>query len=194
MKVFVDFDDTLVKSRKAIVNCINDMFHLSRTEDDITDWGFRSLKSDLTSKDVEGLFESDAFWDSVEIYDGAVETLQDNEVYLCTFGTTKNLQRKSQFLVEHNLPYYEAFVNSDYGKTMKDKKQFDMAGAVQIGDTWQELEHTNADVKILFKDYRDYPWQQIPPNAEVYVVDTWEEISEILGWYAKHGSSCNTVD
>ena len=71
---------------------------------------------------------------------------------------------------------------------MKDKKRFDMAGAIQIGDTWQELEQTNASIKILFKDYHDYSWQQVPPNAEVYIVDTWKEISDIIGWYAKYGS------
>lgn len=188
MKVFVDFDDTLVKSRKSIVKCINDMFHLSRTEDDVTDWGFRSLKGDLTKKELEGLFESDAFWNNVEFYEGAIDTLAGHDVYLCTVGTTENLRRKSQFLSEHSLPYHEAFVNSDRGQTMKDKKMFDMAGAIQIGDTWQELEQTNASIKILFKDYRDYSWQQVPPNAEVYIVDTWKEISDIIGWYAKYGS------
>ena len=194
MKIFVDFDDTLVKSRRAIVKCVNDMFHLSRTEDDITDWGFRSLKSDFTRKDVEGLFESDTFWNNVELYEGAVETLKGHEVHLCTVGTKKNLQRKAEFLSKHSLPYLPAFVNSDEGKSQKDKKSFDMAGAIQIGDTWQELEHTNASVKILFKDYHDYPWQEVPPNAEVYIVDTWKEISEIIGWCSKYGSPCNAAD
>lgn len=185
MKIFCDFDNTLAKTNEAIVKCVNEKFHLGCKEEDISDWGYRSLYSGMTEADIENFFESDTFWNNVCLYTGALDVLKGHEVHLCTVGTSKNLAKKRAFAESNG--FIPAFVNSDYGYHSSDKKMFDMSGAIQIGDTWREMEYTNADVKILFKDYHDYEWQQVPPNVDVYIVDSWEEISDIIRWYGLYG-------
>ena len=185
MKVFYDFDDTLVKSSKAIVKCVNEKFHLGRTENDITDWGYRSLCSKLTGSDVERFFESDIFWDNLEVYENALETLWGHDIHCCTVGTTKNLERKQLFLEDYDLGSDNYMLDSELGFKMKDKRLINMAGGIQIGDTYKELAYTNASVKILFKSYHDYPWQQVPPDETIYIVNEWLEIADIIRWCEK---------
>ena len=39
---------------------------------------------------------------------------------------------------------------------------------------------------ILYKNYHDYSWQQIEPNDNIYVVDSWEQICSILDFISKN--------
>lgn len=174
-----------MKSSKSIVKCVNEEFHLGRTENDITDWGYRSLCSKLTSSDVERFFESDTFWNSLEIHENALETLWGYDSHCCTLGTAKNLELKQRFLENNSLGSDHYMLDTGLGYTMKDKRRINMAGGIQIGDTHKELAHTNASVKVLFKSYHDYPWQKVPPNETIYLVDEWLEIADIIRWCEK---------
>lgn len=116
------------------------------------------------------------------MFDGAVDILGDNDVSLCTCGNEENLRRKHLFLVEHGLPYKEAFIDTRTGFG-RDKCRFDMTGAIQIDDRTDALLHTNAAVKILFKNFHNHEWQRVPAGADIYAVDTWDEIKEIMGWF-----------
>ena len=192
MKIFVDFDDTLAKSSEVVVEYLNQRYGLNKTTKDIHDWCYRSVCKQMTSTLVEAIYSGDYFWNNIRLFDKAVDILSEHDVYLCTCGSDANLGRKSAFLKERRLPYKEAFVNTADGKTGKDKRMYDMAGAIQIDDRVDALLYTNAAVKILFKNGNDYTWQKLPKHTNILVVNTWDEIEEIVRWYSDNQdfSSC----
>lgn len=182
LRVFVDFDDTLARSSETVVNYFNERYGLSKTEDDIHDWCYRSIYRGSSPELTNAIYAGDYFWSNVKLFDGAVDILDGHNVSLCTCGNEENLRRKHLFLVEHGLPYKEAFIDTRTGFG-RDKCRFDMTGAIQIDDRTDALLHTNAAVKILFKNFHNHEWQHIPAGANIYAVDTWDEIKEIMGWF-----------
>ena len=184
MKVFVDFDDTLARSSETVVKYLNQKYGLNKTADDVHDWCFRSIWKYMNPLLVEIIFASDFFWSDIRLFDKAVDVLRGHEVTLCTCGSKKNLECKRKFIADNNLGYAEAFVDiSDGTKSGKDKRDFDMAGAIQIDDRVDSLLYTNAAVKILFKNGHNHTWQIVPAGSGIYAVDTWDEIEEIVRWF-----------
>lgn len=184
MKIFVDFDDTLAMSSATVVQYLNERYGLSKAVADVHDWCYRSIYRHMTPKMVEDIYAGDYFWENVNLFHNAVDILRGHEVTVCSCGCSENLRRKAQFLSESSLGYGMAFINTEGGKKSgKDKCEFDMAGAIQIDDRVDSLLYTNAAVKILFKNGNNHTWQNVPSGANIYVVDTWEEIKELLRWF-----------
>lgn len=184
MKIFVDFDDTLAMSNATVVNYLNEKYGLSKTVNDVHDWCYRSVYRHMTPKMVEDVYAGDYFWNNVALFRDAVDILRGHDVTVCSCGCSENLRRKAQFISESALGYGIAFIDTQGGrKSGRDKCEFDMAGAVQIDDRVDSLLYTNAAVKILFKNGNSHTWQKIPAGADIYVVDTWQEIEELLRWF-----------
>lgn len=184
MKIFVDFDDTLAMSSATAVNYLNEKYGLSKTVNDVHDWCYRSVYRHMTPKMVEDVYAGDYFWNNVALFRDAVDILRGHDVTVCSCGCSENLRRKAQFISESALGYGIAFIDTKGGrKSGRDKCEFDMAGAVQIDDRVDSLLYTNAAVKILFKNGNSHTWQKIPAGADIYVVDTWQEIEELLRWF-----------
>ena len=53
MKVFCDFDNTLVMSDRTIIDMINKKYKINKTENDIHDWGYRSILENIKKEEVE---------------------------------------------------------------------------------------------------------------------------------------------
>lgn len=184
MKIFVDFDDTLAMSSVTVVQYLNERYGLNKAVNDVHDWCYRSIYRHMTPKMVEDIYAGDYFWENVNLFHNAVDILRGHEVTICSCGCSENLRRKAQFLSERSLGYGMAFISTEGGKKSgKDKCEFDMAGAIQIDDRVDSLIYTNAAVKILFKNGNNHTWQNVPSGANIYVVDTWEEIKELLRWF-----------
>ena len=58
-----------------------------------------------------------------------------------------------------------------------------MRNGNQIDDRMDCLRHTNAAVKILLRNNANYSWNIPDVNMEnLYVVNSWEEIQEIINF------------
>ena len=71
MKVFCDFDNTLVMSDRRIIDMINKKYKINKTENDIHDWGYRSILENITKEEVESMYESDYFFDNVKFFENS---------------------------------------------------------------------------------------------------------------------------
>lgn len=177
MKIFCDFDDTLVRSSKKVVEIINSDFGTSKTEDDVKDWGYKSIYHGMNKQIIDKIFADERFFINLEFFDGALEFLSNRDVEFCTLGTKENLKRKYNFLKE-NFPSGFSYSGLEHG----DKSSIDMSGGIQIDDKVSYLENTNASVKILFRNYKNLDYQIIPPNSNIYSVNSWEEIEQLVSF------------
>ena len=41
--VYVDFDNTIVESNQRVIEILNERYGLSKTEDDLVDYGYKSI-------------------------------------------------------------------------------------------------------------------------------------------------------
>ena len=66
-----------------------------------------------------------------------------------------------------------------------------MSNGIQIDDNFGCLK-PNATLKILYKSFNQFPWQEPDSDDEYIAVNTWEEIDSILDFYGKY--NCKTLE
>ena len=183
--IYIDIDDVILKSSDMILKMIYNLYGDTkkvRTNPEMLSWNFKSVYRDLTQEKLNEFFESDYFWENVELNQKILKVIEqlkeDYNWIFVTIGTDKNLEKKYQYLKQHELGKNEGF--GFYGVNEKEsKKTVKMFEGIQIDDNYNLLKDTDARVKILYKDgnntnYNNY--FNIKDNLnKLYVVD--DEIS-----------------
>lgn len=184
IKLFLDFDETLVKTIKSFVDVKNSIDGSNVDYRDCKKWDFTDVFPNLTKEEMYEIFDSFDFFDRLELFEGAVDTLVElmdcYEYNFVTMGKQANLFRKEYFLIDKLIDFASyGFIAVDEEK-YSDKSHVDMEDSIFIDDRIDNLRTSNAKVKILFKAYNDFEWQQVEPNEDIYIVNTWSEIRDIL--------------
>lgn len=197
-----DVDDVVLNSCEAIIEIINETYNLSPkvTTDNVKDWNFTYLKREirrqrgieLHTQDFLRIFESEEFWEKVEIKQGIIDILYNPQIRerfkitLVSTGTKKNLELKNKYL-HKNLDMSNICFSGillDLNSPNYDKKEMDecisLWGGIQVDDKYECL-NTNAKLKILLKNDRDTTYNFVSEIREdLYVVNNLEELKEIL--------------
>ena len=173
IKLFIDADDTILKSSETTIDILNKKFNIipSKTFDDIHDWGYRSIYGQCTDEIINDVYDSDEFFEQV-----------------VTKGHEKNIKNKEKYFKKH-LPRAKVigckFKSCDDKKY--DKSHIDMSHGIQIDDRTDCLMGTNSDTKILFKNKAERYWNQINgTNEDIYIANEWKEIIDILEFAANN--------
>lgn len=188
LSIYLDCDDTILNSSVAVIDIINKHFNKNKTIEDLHDWNYRSIEKTIIADDVYKVYESDEFWNIVKIEPKFLDFYHTHKSQfnwaIVSKGTKKNLVQKKAYLekVFDNFQFIGVEIcNSD---KQLSKSSFDMSGGIQIDDVFEELECTNANMKILLTNNRKFYWNKIKPNVEnLYVVQNWEEISQVLEFF-----------
>lgn len=178
IKVFCDFDNTIVRSNKQIIKMINRRYGTNKTDDDLTDYFFKSICDRVTPEEIEEMFESEEFFNGVEFHSNSLEILKMvDDLVICSAGTQKNLSKKRDFVKEH---FGCEFIGVNRGV---EKLNLDMSNSIYIDDLSEVLTESNASKKILFRDYKDQLWTRPVPNSFVYTADSWNDIGDMLHFW-----------
>lgn len=188
MKLFVDFDDTIVNSSEEVIKILNKRYGLDKSIKDLHDWGYKSIYKDINKKEIYSIYSSDDFWNYIKVYDGFYKVADSNEIIICSCGDTKNLIKKKEFISKRFKDSSACLLNTELGYTGRNKNIFDMSNSIQVDDVFENLFYTNASIKILFKNFNNFTWQKIIPIENLYVVNTWEEIYDIVRWFNGNNS------
>ena len=62
--VYVDFDNTIVESNQRVIEILNKRYGLSKTEDDMVDYGYKSI-APITEEEKLEIFASDDFFSNL---------------------------------------------------------------------------------------------------------------------------------
>lgn len=188
IKLFLDCDDTIINSSECIVELLNKKNGTCKTIRDLKDFNYRSIDKSLTDNAVVKIFESDEFWNSVKYNQffikirDFIDTSFDVEIVSC--GTALNLEKKQNYLKDLGYKFNGILINEEMNLC---KKSIDMLGGIQIDDNMSSMENTNASIKILFQNNNDFTWNKPKSNIDnLYVVQTWEEIFQILEFLKKN--------
>ena len=164
--IFLDLDGVVIQSVKAMCELFNMIYDIHLEPIQITSWNFNEYKSDMTADEVESLFENPKFFDLVKVYDGVLEFInrhRDKIIFLSK-GTTLNGTRKREYFDELGLAdiplimlplnVSKGYINMGYN-----------GRSLFIDDCTQNLIDSNADIKILFKEYENNATWQLNWNG-----------------------------
>lgn len=186
--LFLDFDDTICLTSKQFVKLANKKYKKEENWNNINRWDFKDLYPEITNNDIDNIFSSEDFFVDLELCENCLDVINSIKnlvnIHIATIGTDKNLKNKMKWIKE-NLNVDFNF-NGILDAGINDKSSIDMSGAIFVDDRTDNLRSSNANIKILYKNYHNYSWQQIEPNDNIYVVDSWEQIYSILDFISKN--------
>lgn len=186
INLYLDFDETITLSIKQFVNLANKMFNVKQDWTKTKSWNFTDIYPNITTEDINKIFCSDSFFENLEMHKDVLEVLNKIKDYvninIITIGTEHNLKNKRWWLENNIKPLKFNFIGLLDNEEIKsyNKSQIDMSNSIFIDDKLSNLSSSNAKIKILYKDYRDYSWQLVEPNQDIYIVNSWKEICEII--------------
>lgn len=183
--LYIDFDCTIVNSIKAIVSLYDEDFkYYSNYKkidwEDIETWGFNEL-SVADPGYINSYFNQQRFFDKLEFMPDAekilLELSNNFNIIIASHGAKPNLIAKEIWIKEH-MPYAQ-FIGVDMN-VYQDKSSIDMSGGIFIDDRGDNLDTSNAAVKICFG--KMYPWNayfEINHTDKFYCL-TWKDIKKLL--------------
>lgn len=191
--LYVDVDDTILKSSEAVIKILNKKYGInpSKSINDMKDWGYRSIYKNITYNEVEEIYESDEFFNTVEFDQSFLDFYKTNknkiDIVICTKGTKINIEKKENLVkrvLGENITYIGMQFKLDGdGNKIKDyrKSIINMKHGIQIDDRTDALRDTNANIKILINNDRLRTWNQNYENINnLYVARNWDEIGQIV--------------
>ena len=193
LTIYLDCDDTILYSSEAVIRILNKKYGTNKTIDDLKDWGYRSIASQVTKDEVMDIYASDEFWKEAEFNEDFVRAYKQlKKVFvwkIASKGTATNLQKKKKWLKKKfgrklKLDYLEE-INQGVIDAMT-KHHIDMTGGIQIDDNMTCLKNSSAAIKVLFQS-RMFTWNQpLPQEDNLYVVHNWDELKDLLVFFNNH--------
>ena len=196
--LYLDVDDTIIKSSETIIDILNARNNTHKSINDLSDWGYRSICPTLNFDTLNEIFASEEFFDRVKI-DPEFQRFykkhkRDFNFVFVSKGVPLNIKRKEKFL-KKNFPRSK-FISCPITEEQNfDKSHINMTNGIQIDDRFDCLATTTANVKILYKQGKDYSWNQPTRTLEnLYITNTWKEIVSILEFALKQSFFMETID
>lgn len=178
-RIFLDFDGTLVNSRKAYFSAYEKLYSCHREYvhpnwDDGSNWNLRSM-CPLAKED---LFEHDLFYYDLELekdaYKYAEMISKKYDIIICSIGTYVNISKKAVW-IKNRLPFIDKVILINNAHNHMDKSIIDMKGGIIIDDVSNNLITSNADMKLCYGD--TYAWND---NWTGERCRTWEDVYNSL--------------
>lgn len=179
IKLFVDFDNTIVDSTKAICDMYNNHFKdkegfVLANPTKCMEWDFSDVCTLATKEWLNGCFGRSEFFLKLKFLEGARKSLKELsllfDIYIVSIGDLMNISMKSVF-IESNLPFIKNVVLIKNENCNMDKSIVDMSDGILIDDNPQNLISSNAKDKILFG--RDYNYNRGFDFERIY---TWNSL------------------
>lgn len=191
IKIFVDADDTVIESSKTVIDIINERYDINppKTFQNLHNWNYTCIHPSMTPDEVNEIYASDEFFERVQPNPSFVKVYEkhkDNfDFFVVTKGDAPNLDKKEQWFHSH-FPEMN-FIGIEFIPEAEnfDKSIIPMKGGIQIDDRTDALVSTTASCKMLLQNGIRVAWNRPKEGANLYVVQTWEEIGQVLDFTVK---------
>lgn len=166
--IFLDVDGVVMNSIECVCGILNERYNTNYHSIDILSWNFNEIKSDITSKEIEDIFNSQIFFDTVQLYDGVLDFIYmyRDKIILFSKGGCENLYKKGIYfgdipLIGLPLKLSKGWLNMNY-----------KGNALFIDDVTKNLVDSNAHCKILFKEFENgAEWNR---NWNGLIMNSWK--------------------
>jgi len=187
IKLFTDFDNTLVNSTKSFCTSYNFIYeyHKGFTPANwelVNHFDFSDQCPILKSKsDVLEIFENPLFFNCLELinrdtYEVVRELNEKYQIIIASIGTPINLSLKALYLKE-TLPFIKDYIllYNDGIKMNKEIIQMDYPDSIFIDDVTTNLDSSNAQNLFIFG--KEYPWSKTNDYHRLW---DWTDVAKKL--------------
>ena len=187
-KILIDIDDTLLKSSIEIIRELNTKNNTYKFLNDLKDYGYKSIDKNITQKEIKEMYGSDIFWENERFSSYAIDFIKKYEkifdIVFVSYGDCENLNKKQAFISDMiicNGFNNVSFIGCDNTVAEGNKSKVLLSNVyLAIDNHSGHLEELNAPKKVLFKNFQDVYWNQVPVNSDWYVVNDFKEIEEMI--------------
>ena len=178
MKIYLDFDETITNSIRAVLSVLNPKYNTTYSPEEVKLLDFGDVFPNVKTDEIESCFESDIFWKNLTFKENAQEVIEkllnrNYELTIVTKGTFNNLIKKVCWINK----YFDNRINIVTLKPNESKGNIDMSDGILIDDNQFYLKESNAKYKILFENYKNCEWN----NAwDSYIVHNWLEVAAAI--------------
>lgn len=181
MKIFIDFDNTIVDTTKAFIEWYNYEYNRNIDYMEIKSYDF-TPHIHLSTSEVSDAFTTKRLYEYLECYDGVYDSLYklkntlDCELILVTNCSDKSVMRKLEWLEDHK-PLSDLFDGKIFLsiKLPYNKSTIDMSDGVLIDDHRNNHLQSNASYKFAYKDSIIRDWYPTQDDG-VIVKCKWKDI------------------
>ena len=173
--LFIDIDGVIFASCDAIIQILNERYGGNFQGSDVTSWDFQCCYSNMTSQEIEDTFADPRFFEIVKPIKGALEFIDKyrDKIVIVTKATTDNFIHKRKWFDEHgysDIPIIALPLNCS-----KSLINMDTIGkwSLFIDDSTYNLQDSNADYKVQFREYNDQKEREWQKGWDGLVMYQW---------------------
>lgn len=181
IKIYLDFDNTITDTSQRLLELLNKKYNKQYSKSNIYKYDLSDLYPETSSQDIYNICSDKYFYNELKPINGVIETLSsmnnNYKYYIASvcYGESHVLKQKYLDDICGNKISFSGFYIFD-----KNKSCLDMSDGIVIDDNSEMLRSTNSKFKILFKNNMDVEWNRVNNKDEFYIVNTWNEIEDIL--------------
>ena len=174
-KIFLDVDGVIFASCDSIIQILNERYGGDFKGSDVTSWNFQCCYPNMTSEEIEDTFANPRFFEIVKPIQGALEFMDKyrDKIIIVTKATTDNFIHKRKWFDEHgysNVPIIGLPLNAS--KSLINMDRVD-CWSLFIDDSTYNLNESNADYKIQFREYYDNKEREWQKDWDGLVMYQW---------------------
>ena len=166
--IFIDIDGVIFHSCQAMIDILNERYGGNFDGSDVTSWNFQCCYPNMTSEEIEDTFNDPKFFDIVKPIDGALEFMDRyrDKIILVTKANIENYAHKRKWFDDRgfkDVPMIALPLNVSKGFIDMQNCTGFYNYSLFIDDSTNNLQETNADYNIMFKEYNDQKereWQK----------------------------------
>ena len=159
-KIFLDIDGVIFHSCQAMIDILNERYGGNFDGSDVTSWNFQCCYRGMTSEEIESMFNNGLFFKVVKPIDGALEFMNRyrDKIILVTKANIENYVLKRKWFDDRgfkDIPMIALPLNVSKGFIDMQSCVGLYGYSMFIDDSTNNLQETNADYNIMFKEYND---------------------------------------
>ena len=176
--IFLDIDGIIFHSCQAMINILNERYGGNFDGSDVTSWNFQCCYPNMTSEEIEDTFNDPKFFDIVKPIDGALEFMDRyrDKIILVTKANIENYAHKRKWFDDRNfadIPMIALPLNVSKGFIDMQNCTGFYNYSLFIDDSTNNLQETNADYNIMFKEYNDQKEREWQKGWDGLVMYQW---------------------
>jgi len=184
MKIYMDVDGCLVKSKKVVTKYLNQRYNKEVKWKSIKDYNFQDQFPGVSLDEIEEIFAHPYFYSECEFYKGAVDFIENSghEIVFCTKGTIENLYYKTKLLNR----YFPTIPVITLSNSLS-KRCVDMSDGVLVDDLDVNLNICNAKYKVIFVPEGATDYNINITTNNVFYASSFEYLTRLLKLYFQGG-------
>lgn len=175
--IFIDIDGVIFHSCQAMIDILNERYGGNFDGSDVTSWNFQCCYPNMTSEEIEDTFNDPKFFDIVKPIDGALEFMNRyrDKIILVTKANIENYAHKRKWFDDRgfNIPMIALPLNVSKGFIDMQNCTGFYNYSLFIDDSTNNLQETNADYNIMFKEYNDQKEREWQKGWDGLVMYQW---------------------